>query len=275
MSKKPHKVDWSIDLEQLRVRAGQFVTEAFGSPAEVKTANLQEERAGAKSARVEIEFSVGSASLAALPADAAALFQAQLRYTGEYEFTVRGGEQRIISLRQRSDSPRDFAGAFNKAQDLHWQIELAQNLPLQLRLKGGVGKTDIDLSQLQVKDLKLEAGLGAVGLRLPALGAGGNIDIQGGVGAVEARIPADWGGTLNIKSGVGEVNILLAPAAALRLQGQLGLGRIDLPESLRQVASGRWETAAFASAQRPSFINYTGGIGNFKLRMLDAADSVA
>ena len=56
MNKQNRKVEWSLDLEDMRVRAGQFVSDTMGGTAEVKTAALAERLDGAASARVEIEF---------------------------------------------------------------------------------------------------------------------------------------------------------------------------------------------------------------------------
>ena len=37
MSKGQRKVEWSLDLENMRVRAGQFVSEAMGEPGRKQT----------------------------------------------------------------------------------------------------------------------------------------------------------------------------------------------------------------------------------------------
>ena len=273
MSKERRTVEWSLDFEDMRVRAGQFVSDTVGGTAEVKTAALAERLDGAASARVEIEFSVGRATLNALDAGSPNLFEAQLSYVGEYEFTVSGTAERVISLRQRGNFPRDIAATVVHARDLHWDIALAKNLPLQLKLTGGVGEANIDLGQLQVDDVQITTGVGKVALALPVQDQPMALDMRGGVGMTEVKIPAGAYGNFDIKGGVGEVCVEVSQDAAVRVEGKTGLGVINLPETFFQAAgSGKiatskaWQTADFADAERQISITFSGGVGQFNLR---------
>ena len=273
MSKERRTVEWSLDFEDMRVRAGQFVSDTVGGTAEVKTAALAERLDGAASARVEIEFSVGRATLNALDAGSPNLFEAQLSYVGEYEYTVSGAAERVISLRQRGNFPRDIAATVVHARDLHWDIALAPNLPLQLKLTGGVGEANIDLGQLQVDDIQITAGLGKVALKLSVQERPISSDIRGGVGMTEVKIPAGAYGNFDITGGVGEVCVEVSQDAAVRVEGKTGLGVINLPETFFQAAgSGKiatskaWQTADFADADRQISITFSGGVGQFNLR---------
>ena len=273
MSKERRTVEWSLDFEDMRVRAGQFVSDTVGGTAEVKTAALAERLDGAASARVEIEFSVGRATLNALDAGSPNLFEAQLSYVGEYEYTVSGAAERVISLRQRGNFPRDIAATVVHARDLHWDIALAKNLPLQLKLTGGVGEANIDLGQLQVDDVQITTGVGKVALALPVQDQPMALDMRGGVGMTEVKIPAGAYGNFDIKGGVGEVCVEVSQDAAVRVEGKTGLGVINLPETFFQAAgSGKiatskaWQTADFADAERQISITFSGGVGQFNLR---------
>ena len=273
MKKQNRKVEWSLDFGDMRVRAGQFVSDTMGGTAEVKTAALAERLDGAASARVEIEFSVGRATVKALDAGSPNLFEAQLSYVGEYEYTVSGAAERVISLRQRGNFPRDIAATVVHARDLHWDIALAKNLPLQLKLTGGVGEANIDLGQLQVDDVQITTGVGKVALALPVQDQPMALDMRGGVGMTEVKIPAGAYGNFDIKGGVGEVCVEVSQDAAVRVEGKTGLGVINLPETFFQAAgSGKiatskaWQTADFADAERQISITFSGGVGQFNLR---------
>jgi hypothetical protein len=274
MSKQERKVEWSLDLENLRVRAGQFVGEAMGEPAEVKQETISEPRNGAASARIAIAFALGRATFSALDIDSPLLFQAELRYVGELVYAVSGGADRVISLRQKSSAPGAIAALMNDDEDLHWHIALAPDIPLTLAIKGGVGASEIDLSGLSAKDLKLETGVGQVMLTTPLQPAGFAADIQGGVGKADITIPAGSGAHLKLAGAVGAVSLSVAPEAPVRLRGKSGMGRFSLPANLKRVggkgASGAWETANFAAADHPIEIDYQGGIGNFSLDHFDA-----
>ncbi len=277
MSGKRRKVEWSLDLEHMRTRAGQVVSDVMGGTAEVKKAQLREARSGAASAAITIEFSVGHASIAALPADSPDLFQAQISYVGEYEFIVSGREERFIRLQQASDIGQALGAAVHKAKNLRWDIRLAPGIPLKLNLKGSLGKTDVDLSQLLAHNLKLESGLGALRLNLPQQERPLSAEIMGGVGTTAITIPDSAAGDIKIRGAVGNIALQAPRPAALRLQCKRGLGKIKLPEGYlrapeheRDAGKEIWESPNNPDAQRKIFVDYEGGIGRFSLRNPDS-----
>lgn len=274
MNKEKRKVEWSFDFESIGDRVSQFFSD---SDVEVKTANLYTPRNGAESAAVEIDFSVGRASLNALAPDSDNLFKAEINYVGEYEFEVKGAAERVVSLRQKSQLPKGIGGIIGRNRDLHWDIALAPGIPYRLRMKGGVGETDIDLSHLLVDDIRLETGIGKIAVTLPTQDAPIDAKFSGGVGKTDIVIPDGACGTLDIDGGVGEVIVTLSPDAAVRLNATTGLGKVDLPDSFQQVegsglmlgVNGAWETANFEGADKQIIIDYDGGIGSFQLQFFD------
>ncbi|MCY4063868.1 MAG: hypothetical protein OXG53_15965 [Chloroflexi bacterium] len=273
MSKQKRKVEWSFDFENMEDRFRQFFSDMMGDEVEVKSAELFAPRDGASSARIEIDFSVGKASLAALAADSDNLFEARINYIGEYEFEVSGGEERVVSLRQKGPLPRGIGRIIGNHRDLTWDIALAQNIPHHLSMKGGIGETDIDLSNLLVDAVKLETGVGKVALTLPAQDKAFAASVDGGVGKTDVVIPAGSGGKLDINGGVGEVTVTVAADAALRLMADAGIAKVNLPKSLTRVkggehfvgVSGVWESANFTEAETQIIIDFDGGVGSFSL----------
>ena len=274
MKRQNRKVEWSLDFDKMRVRAGQFVSDDDGRQESTRrAAALAESREGANSARVEIDFSIGPANLNALAADTEDLFQAQLKYIGEIDFAVSGGAERSVKLRQRGALSRDIAAAIGNASDLRWEIGLAQNLPLRMKLKGGVGATKIDLSRLQVHDLQLHTGVGEVVLTLPENEHPVAAEIRCGVGKTVVTIMEGACGSLKIRGGVGECALSMSPAVALRLDAKTGLGQVQAPEDLlrqgeRKTGYGLWESDGFVEAERQISIEYRGGIGSLNLSYL-------
>ena len=257
---------------------GQFFKNMMESgDVELETADLAAPLDGAASAQVKIDFSVGRASVTALAADADNLFEAQIAYVGEYEFEVSGAAERSISLRQKGRLPGKMGHIFNNAKNLEWNIALAQNIPWHLRLKGGLGETNIDLTNLLVDVIKLGTGVGKVALTLPLQDKNFNASISGGVGKTDVTVPAGIGGSLKIDGGVGEVNILVSPDAAVRIKANSGLGPINIPETFARVsgsgsfigADGIWETPDFADAKKQTLIDYNGGVGSFHLKFFE------
>lgn len=277
MSKEKRKVEWSFDFESMGERVSQFFSDVIGDDVEVETAKLRAPRDGALSADVEIDFSVGRASLNALSPDSDSLFEAEINYVGDYEFEVSGASRRFIKLRQKGQFPKGIGRIIGDNKDLHWDIALAPGIPYRLRVKGGVGETSIDLSHLLVDGIRLETGVGKIALTLPTQDAPVVAKISGGVGKTDIIIPEGACGKLDIDGGVGEVTATLSPDAAVRLNATAGLGKVDLPESFKQVegsghfigVDGVWETANFADAETSIMIDFDGGIGSFQLQFVD------
>ena len=278
MSKEKRKVEWSFDFESIGDRVSQFFTDMIGDDVEVKTANLITPLNEAQSARIEIDFYVGRASLNALAPDSDNLFEAEINYVGQYDFEVSGAAERSIKLRQKGQLPKGGIGRIiGNNKDLVWDIALAPGIPYQLSMKGGVGETDIDLSHLLVDDIRLETGIGKIALTLPAQEVPIAAKVSGGVGKTDIVIPSGSIGKLDIDGGVGEVIVSLSREAAVRLSATAGLGKVDLPETFKQIENsehfigvdGTWETANFAEAEKQIIIDFDGGIGSFQLQFFD------
>ncbi|MCY3977956.1 MAG: hypothetical protein OXG23_07635 [Chloroflexi bacterium] len=276
MSKEERKVEWSLDLENMKVRAGQFVSETMGEPAETKRETLRERKEGAASARIAIEFSLGRATISALDVGSPLLFQAELRYVGELEYEVRGGAERVISLRQKASAPQAMAAFLNDEEELHWDIALAPDIPLTLALKGGLGAGDLDLSGLNVERATIETGVGQAQLTTPLRQKDFAAQVKGGVGKAAITIPAGSQAQLELIGGVGAFSVAVAPGAAIRMKAKTGLGRFNLPDGIKRVDSaskgmnGTWETPDFADADQPVLIDFQGGIGSFSLEYFKA-----
>lgn len=271
------KVEWSFDFESIGDRISQFVTDRVGEEVEVEYYEHFEPRDGATSARIDIGFPVGKASLSALEPDSGNLFEARIHTIGEHDYEVSGGDERHIALRQRGRIPHGIARIIGNDQDLSWDIRLARDIPCRLRLSGGIGECAIDLSHLQMDAIELETGIGTVDLILPAQHSAFSARVTGGVGKTDIAIPAGCAGRLVIKGGVGETTIGVSPESAIRLVANTGLGKVKLPERLirhgdhRDFMStkGVWETEGFDSAEQQTTIEFDGGIGSFQIKTFE------
>ena len=277
MSKQKRKVEWSFDFESMGERFGQFFSDMLGGEAEIESAELFVPRNGAASARIQIDFAVGKASLNALAAESDNLFEARIDYIGEYEFEVKGETQREILLRHKGQFPRDIGRIIGNKHDFSWDIALAPGIPYQLSMKGGVGENEMDLSNLLVTEINLETGIGKNALTLPAQENDFAARIHGGVGKTDVVIPAGSCGQLDISGGVGKVNVSVSPQAAVRVTANAGMGKVNLPDAFIRVEGTDdfvgiarvWESANFADAEKQIVIDFDGGIGNFNLKYFE------
>jgi Cell wall-active antibiotics response 4TMS YvqF/Domain of unknown function (DUF5668) len=124
----------------------------------------------------------------------------------EREFTTRGSAQ-FVRLEAGMNGPSIGLPYFMDSQNSDWKLGLSPNIPLVLRIKTGVGKSEIDLSKLRVTDFTLEGGVGAMSITLPATGRV-MARIESGVGSTKIRIPNGMKARIRASSGIGEVRVL-------------------------------------------------------------------
>jgi hypothetical protein len=119
-----------------------------------------------------------------------------------------------------------------------WDLALNPQVPLTLNIETGVGKADIDVSHLQVTDLRVQRGVGATDISLPAQGQ------------LRARID----------SGVGAVTIRLPRGMAARITAENGIGKVNVPGGYDR-QGGAWVSRDYESAQNRVNLSVHGGIG--------------
>ncbi|MCC6805048.1 MAG: hypothetical protein IT319_19360 [Anaerolineae bacterium] len=226
------------------------------------------------SAQINLDLSVGRTTIQPLT-DSNDLISADLRYVGEVDFRVDGTTDKYVSLSNRDNTVQvfDFLGfsLFNGADDdqLRWNIGLTPNIPLDLRLNGGVGESSVDLGALQLTSLDYNNGVGDTRITLPAPGSY-SVRLNGGVGNTWSNFASGATVTVNITGGVGNITLDVPDNAPVRLNAQGGLGNINVPSSFNQISgdrngvsrSGEWETANYAAADGSRIqIEFNGGVG--------------
>jgi len=246
----------------------------WSSNLDVRTDSFSAPLDDARSARVDLNLSVGDATIRPL-ADSNNLIEADLRYVGEIDFRVEGGAERIVSLSQRettqvSISPFEFLLPDGRANELRWDIGLSPDVPMDLTIQGGVGRSDLDLSSLQLTNLNIDGGVGEINVTLPATRQPYHATVNNGVGEVSLTVTRGAALDLSLSGGVGGVIVDLPDDAAVRLTSQGGLGDLSLPGNLVRISGeedeGVWETEGFSQAELPITIEYDGGVGGLTLR---------
>ena len=249
-------------------------TLGISSNPDVITEQFSEELGSATSARIELDFSVGPASIEAL-VDSNDLFQAEITHLGEVEFNSSGTSRKTIQLDTRELSFNSGWFDVVNERELRWEIGISPDLPVDLDIYGGVGEADLDLSELNLTGLNLDVGVGQIEIYLPSTPDAYEARISGSVGETYIEIAEGADLRLNVDGGVGEVTIDVPEGAAVRLDASIGVGRVRVPSNFRQIGGGDndfvgedgvWETTGFGSADRKIIINFDGGVGGLILR---------
>jgi hypothetical protein len=154
---------------------------------EIKQVQYTEPVDDATLAQMELDLSLGHVVMQAGEPDT--LIDADLRYIGDVNFTVtEEGSEKFVVLTSENEGGQwfDFLGlslrtAEQDENELRWSIGLTPRIPLDLRLNGGVGESQIDLSGIQLSRLDYNGGVGQTTISLPGAGSY-NVDFNGGVG---------------------------------------------------------------------------------------------
>lgn len=135
--------------------------------------------------------------------------------------------------------PWGWGGGFD------WDMRLNGQVPLQLRVDGGASKTELDLADLLVTDLRLDTGASATQVTLPAHAGRTTVKVEAGAASVEIDVP---GGV----------------AARIRTSG--GLAAIDVDTTRFPGSGGLFQSPDFDTAANRIEMKIETGIGAVKVR---------
>jgi hypothetical protein len=295
---KRYKTEWSFSFDKLGQDIGGFVKSlGVGDEETIKQGEFSAPIEGATSANVRIDFAVGENTVRGLT-NLDNLIEADLTYVGEINFVVSGEAERSVALSQKSapaDWVRNVVGWIGSQGKLRWDVGLATQVPTVLEIHAGVGKSALDLHELQLTratvyggageiDLTLpdsdtpyavtvHAGVGEVDITIPA-GATVDLNIHGGTGQVEVEIGAGAQVNAEISGGVGETKLRLADGTAARFEAEQSIGDLSFGQHFSRISGsddfvskrGVWETADFTTAERKVSVRYKGGVGALNVK---------
>jgi hypothetical protein len=217
-----------------RIAGGPLTTESISEPLN-----------GATSADVEIGFGAGGLNLKALD-ETAGLIEGQVMLSpGERldRRSDRAGHVAHYELKSRGvNSVRIWSGRVWDEQKV-WNLGLNRDVPIRLTIGVGVGRSNLDLSGLNVTELDLTGGVGQVTLTLPQRG----------------RLDA------KIEGGVGEVIVIVPPGVAARIRAEGGLGGVTVNGSFSQ-SGNTYTSPGFNSAENRADLKIEGGVGHVVVR---------
>jgi hypothetical protein len=151
------------------------------SPA-VSATSSQPVPAGA--ARADLRASLGGGQLRVQP-EASGLYSAELRGPGQPEAQVTTANDLAV-LDLRSPSQRGML-ARNRGND--WRIQLNTSLAWQVDVTAGAVTADLDLRQLNLRGVKVQAGVSRLAVRLGGPAAEVPVDLQLSTGFVDLYLP--------------------------------------------------------------------------------------
>lgn len=160
------------------------------------------DRQGADSVRVQIEMGAGQLKLSG---GASKLLEANFRYSeGEGKPKVRynvSGTRGELMVTQES---ADFHVGTTHNE---WDLRLANDVPMELKIEMGAGQGDLRLAGLALTKLNLEMGAGQATVDLTGEWKKDlDVKIEGGVGTATIRLPKNVGVRVHASGGIGSIN---------------------------------------------------------------------
>ena len=194
-------------------------------------------------ATIDLNIGVATASITALGTDTADLLKGTFRYAGALQavktYDVVGAEGQL-TLRETGTSPWMPFGA----SEARWDLALNPTIPIALRINGGVGRADLDLSTLNITSVNVDAGVGTVQINAPQLG----------------------NTTMRLNGGIGNLRVTIPEGVAARIRVDKGIGSMRVDEARFPKAGNVYQSADFASAANKIDIEVDGSVGSVEIR---------
>ena len=189
----------------LTVGAGAlFYAGVFRMPgvAPGQTQRLERALAGAQSGLISIETGVSELRLRGLEGS-------QQLLSGSVQ--TRRGETLLENYRMNGtvavyDLSTKMSRMLNLGGSYRWDLSLTTTIPLELSINTGVGRSTLDLQNLNLSKLAIDTGVGETVLTLPASGRY-QASLNTGVGAATITLPANLAARIEVSKGVGAVNV--------------------------------------------------------------------
>lgn len=199
---------------------------------------------GAATLSANVRMGVGELTLSGEPSSTAALdarFRyAPVRWKPTVEYSKNASEGMLYVSQPEGDTKMNLGPDIENT----WDLTLPGKVPVKLSLKLGLGKSTVDLRDVDVRDLEVVTGVGETTLDL----SGARTD------DVDARVT----------SGVGELVIRVPKGVGVRITG----GNQMVGELIANGFTKQGDTrmnAAYGSAGPKIEIAVTGGIGEIRI----------
>jgi len=208
-------------------------------------------------------------------------------------YDVSAGEGNLVI--RSTDKAKWWSGSSGEKSksNRRWSLELTDAVPISLHIELGAGEGDLDITGLQIAELRISSGASAVRLacdepnRIMAerisfeSGVGsfsatdlGNtnfrtLKFEGGVGAYKL----DFGGALrrsgevDINVGLGAITVIIPEKTPTQLRCEDSwLSSVDIDDIFQKTRKGRYETPTYNTASEKLTIKIESGFGKVKVK---------
>lgn len=121
----------------------------------------------------------------------------------------REGSKLFVTLRPRHGVFPDviFPWSWTSGGGLDWDVSIRREIPLTLSFETGAGEARLDLSQLQVKDLRIQTGASSTQLTLPQSAGHTDMRLEAGVASVSVKVPEKVAAKIRTSGGLASIQV--------------------------------------------------------------------
>lgn len=153
-------------------------------------------------------------------------------------YSVAGSEGRLVL---KEEGTNFMLGGQSTSR---WDIGLNPQIPIALRVNGGVGNGNLDLSALNLSSLNIDTGLGSLKVTTPKTGTT----------------------TLRMNGGIGSTTIIIPQGVAARIKIDQGIGSTRVDTSRFPRSGDTYQSADYATATNRIDIVINGGVGSINIQ---------
>lgn len=229
---------------------------------DLQTKSETVELGDAESVSVDIEMGAGELDVSG---GAGELLEATFTYNvDELDPVVTYSDGKLIV--QHGDV-RGGIGSFFDLDEYRneWDLRFNDDVPMEMSIDLGAGRTDLVLGSLALTSLDINAGAGEVNLDLSGSQLLNQLDYDMGAGKVTLDLTGDWQDDLDaaIRGGVGELTLKLPGDVGVHVEIDTGIGSVDTSGLTRD--GDTYTNDAFGESDVTLNIEIDAGVGKINL----------
>jgi hypothetical protein len=88
-----------------------------------------------------------------------------------------------------------------------WNLQVTESLPVSIRLEAGAGDHDLDLTALQITDLRIQTGASSTVVRLPSRAGASRVRVESGLASVQIHVPEGVAARIRSRGGLSGIRL--------------------------------------------------------------------
>ncbi|MDG5787053.1 toast rack family protein [Evansella sp. AB-P1] len=227
----------AISILLVMITGCGFLQSINGVFQNVESNKIVVKKDDAKELDIRLGFGVGKLTVASGSSD---WLSGELEYTSNFKVDVNyelDREMGSITVNQKNKGK--WKTIFGEQKNT-WDIQLSENIPMNLYINTGASDTELDLKDLNLSSLNVDAGVGSI-----------VVDLSG-----------EWETSFDatVKTGVGETTIILPKEVGVLITASTGIGDTTF-NGFTSIGKNEYVNNAYDNADVIIHLNAETGIG--------------